>query len=95
MAHLPTLKTTLPLIVTANTYIEAAMEDELLTEPQDSAATKWTAMAPIQANPFVSLEIMQSGTLGKEIGAIKNEKGEVGNSKHERCWNRNSLQHHI
>ena len=58
----------LPLITTTNTFMEAAMEDELLTEIQSSSGEKqykWTAEVPVRANPFVSLEMMQSGTLGE------------------------------
>lgn len=81
----------LPLIVTTNTFMEASMEDEMLTEDSccrgaggraalSSEGGKgggaaggagaggeggWAVGAAVAANPFVSLEMLQSGTLGE------------------------------
>ncbi|GAX75590.1 hypothetical protein CEUSTIGMA_g3034.t1 [Chlamydomonas eustigma] len=53
----------LPLIVTANTYMEAIMEQEVLCASKGT----WRLAAPVMANPFLSLELMQSGTLGNDL----------------------------
>lgn len=73
----------LSLVVTSNTFAEAMLEDEVLTEPlgagHDGAGPSgsaggggggaWKQVCAVSANPFVSLELMQSGTLGKLLGA--------------------------
>jgi hypothetical protein len=50
----------MPLIVTANTYMEAVMEQEVLHD-----GGRWRVAAQVMANPFLSLELLQSGTLGE------------------------------
>lgn len=73
----------LSLVVTSNTFAEAMLEDEVLTEPlgagRDGAGPSgsaggggggaWKQVCAVSANPFVSLELMQSGTLGTLLGA--------------------------
>ncbi len=43
------------------------MEDGVLTENDDSC--KWSFAHPVSPNPFVSLLLLQSGTLGKEASS--------------------------
>ncbi|KAG1678254.1 hypothetical protein FOA52_013874 [Chlamydomonas sp. UWO 241] len=52
----------IPLVVTSNTHAEAQMEDDVF-----SGGCGWRARLAVTPNPFVSLELMQSGTLGNDV----------------------------
>lgn len=54
-------KVILPLILTTNTFVEGCMEDQLLK------LRNWTPEMEWKCNPFISQEIMQSGTLANDL----------------------------